>query len=267
MVDGGGKLTSPHIYVSGTCKSQPGDVIGPLTEGEVQIGDPLSELANAPPPISTYPMGAGQCGPDRDRDRAYGAQLWRLQVQLRRNVPDAAWRLLRRMGRFGTTSPLELAPGIYIYIFWGRYRFESGRFHHVSAGRCRAPAPVLFFNTDNPVSHTGQSDLDFTATHVALRAIDTGPYRGILVWNDGFGSNPTSQITLGGQTSLDIGGNDLQPQRPREDGGRVGTRAKHGRGPRSSRIPSMLGETRTFRCHTIRTASISSIVRVSFGRF
>src|SRR4029078_490244 len=67
------------------------------------------------------------------------------------------------------------------------------------------PAPVLIFNTDNPVTHSGQLKVDFTATGtLKLRAIDTGPYRGILIWNDGNGSNPSAPITLGGQTTLDI---------------------------------------------------------------
>lgn len=73
-------------------------------------------------------------------------------------------------------------------------------------------APVLIFNTDNPVTHTGQAGLDFTAqSTLKLHGLDTGPYRGILLWNDGNGSNPTSHVKLTGGTSLDLAGTIYNP--------------------------------------------------------
>ena len=80
-------------------------------------------------------------------------------------------------------------------------------------GASGTPAPVMIFNTDNPVTHTGQAALDFTAqSTLKLHGIDTGPYRGIVVWNDGAGSNPTADVTLGGQTSLDLAGTVYNPK-------------------------------------------------------
>jgi hypothetical protein len=75
------------------------------------------------------------------------------------------------------------------------------------------PAPVLIFNTDNPVTHTGQDKIDLTAdATLKLHALDTGPYRGILVWNDRSGSNPTAIVTLGGQVNLDLAGTIYNPK-------------------------------------------------------
>jgi len=80
-------------------------------------------------------------------------------------------------------------------------------------GGTGGPAPVMVFNTDNPATHTGQATLDFTAqSTLKLHAIDSGPYQGILVWNDGKGSNPTAPVTLGGQTTLDLTGTIYSPK-------------------------------------------------------
>ena len=57
-ITGNGTVTSPHTYVAGTCKAS-GTLVGPLTEGAVQIGDPLAELPM--PPMGTPNPGA-ECG-------------------------------------------------------------------------------------------------------------------------------------------------------------------------------------------------------------
>jgi hypothetical protein len=107
---------------------------------------------------------------------------------------------------------LVLAPGIYV-IAGGGIKLTGGGTITSVQGASGTPAPVMFFNTDNPVTRTGQSNIDFTATgDLKLRALDTGPYRGILVWNDGNGSNPTAPVTLGGQTTLNVAGTIYSPK-------------------------------------------------------
>ena len=55
--------------------------------------------------------------------------------------------------------------------------------------------------------------LNFQASaELKLHAIGSGPYKGILIWNDGKGSNPTSQIFLGGQIQLDVAGTIYSPK-------------------------------------------------------
>ncbi len=103
------------------------------------------------------------------------------------------------------------STGIYV-IAGGGIKLTGGGTISSVQGMSGVPAPVMFFNTDNPATGSGQSDMDFTATgDLKLRAIDSGPFRGILAWNDGDGSNPAAQISLGGQTTLDISGTIYNP--------------------------------------------------------
>jgi len=208
MVDGTASVTAPHTFIAGTCKAQPGDVIGPITEGEVQIGDPLAELANAPPQIAGRP--AGQCGPTGIVTAPTGPNSGGCKfndagtITLLPGVYYGGWDIKNNV-------TIELAPGVYIIAGGGIKLTGTGAITSVQGG-LGAPAPVLFFNTDNPATGTGQDNIDFTAqSTLKLRAIDSGPYRGILLWNDGFGSNPDSEISLGGQTNLDIGGTIYNP--------------------------------------------------------
>lgn len=207
-IDGGATITAPHTYVTGSCQAQNG-LFGPLTEGAVQIGDPLAELANAPPQIADYPPG--QCGPTGIVTAPTGPNSGGCRFN------DAGTVLLQPGVYYGgwdirNNVTLELAPGVYIFAGGGVKLNAGGSITSVQGG-AGAPAPVLFFNTDNPATGTGQGPIDFTAqSTLILRAIDTGPYRGILMWNDGNGSNPTAELSLGGQTSLDIGGTIYNPK-------------------------------------------------------
>jgi hypothetical protein len=207
-IDGEATITAPHTYVTGSCQAQDG-LFGPLSEGAVQIGDPLAELANAPPQIADY--DPGQCGPTGIVTAPTGPNSGGCRFN------DAGTVLLQPGVYYGgwavqNNVTLELAPGVYI-IAGGGIRLNAGGSITSVQGGAGTPAPVLFFNTDNPATGTGQANIDFTATStLKLRAIDAGPYRGILMWNDGKGSNPTSEISLGGQTSLDIGGTIYNPQ-------------------------------------------------------
>jgi hypothetical protein len=205
---GNGTVTSPHTYVAGTCKAS-GTLSGPLTEGAVQIGDPLAEL---PAPAFGIPNPGGECGmgsgtfttptgPGAGGCRFSGAGT----VHMQPGVYYGGWDIRNNV-------TLVLDPGIYV-IAGGGIKLNAGGSITSVQGASGEPAPVLFLNTDNPVTHTGQADLDFTATAtLKLHALDSGPYRGILVWNDRSGSNPTSQVTLGGQVSLDLAGTIYNPK-------------------------------------------------------
>jgi hypothetical protein len=207
-ITGTGTVTTPHAYVAGTCKSS-GTLIGPLTEGAVQIGDPLAEL---PMPSFGTPNPGAECGVgtgDFTTPTGPGAGGCRFNgsgtINLQPGVYYGGWTI--------TASPtLVLAPGIYV-IAGGGVRLQAGGSITSVQGGTGGPAPVLIVNTDNPVTHTGQSDLDFTAqATLKLHALDTGPYKGILIWNDRSGSNPAAQVTLGGQDTLDIAGTIYSPK-------------------------------------------------------
>lgn len=221
-IGGTSTLTSPHTYVSGTCKSNGTGLIGPLNEGAVQIGDPLLELP--PPKISDYP--AGRCGPTGIVTAPTGLNSGgcvfddAALIPLEPGVYYGGWNIKKN----GAT--LQLAPGIYILAGGGIKLTNMGSITSVQGGGSGVPAPVMIFNTDNPATRTGQANIDFNAqATLALRALDTGPYRGIVVWNDGNGSNPTALIDLKGQTSLNISGTVYSPKGlvNMEGGGSVGS--------------------------------------------
>ena len=205
---GSGTVTAPATFVSGTCKAnQP--LFPGLTEGAVQIGDPLLEL---PPPAFGQPTPGAECGIGTGiftTPTGSGAGGCRFSgsgtVNLAPGVYYGGWTIQNNV-------TLVLQPGIYV-IAGGGVRLNAGGSITSVQGGLGVPAPVMFFNTDNPVTHTGQGNLDFTATStLKLRAIASGPYRGILLWNDGMGSNPTALVTLGGQVSLDIAGTVYNPK-------------------------------------------------------
>jgi hypothetical protein len=198
-------LTTPHAYVGGTCKSNGTGLIGGLTESAVQIGDPLLELA--PPDPADYP--AGRCSPTSPplTPGASGCEFDTAGVtHIEPGVYYGGWNIKRN------GAVLELGSGVYI-IAGGGIRLQAGASITSVQGGLGLPAPVLIFNTDDPSTGTGQGDIDFQAQEtLKLRALDSGPYRGLVVWNDGNGSNPTALITLAGQSSLDVSGTIYSPK-------------------------------------------------------
>jgi len=207
-ITGNGTVTTPHAYVAGTCKAS-GTLVGPLTEGAVQIGDPLAELPmppfGSPNPGAECGVGSGvfttPTGPGASGCSFNGSGT----INLQPGVYYGGWKITNR-------PTLVLAPGIYV-IAGGGVSLQANSSITSVQGGTGGPAPVLIVNTDNPVTHTGQTDLDFTAqSTLKLRGLDTGPYKGILIWNDRSGSNPTALITLGGQDTLDIAGTVYSPK-------------------------------------------------------
>jgi hypothetical protein len=204
---GTGDVSAPHTYVSGTCKSN-GDQPGPLTEGAVQIGDPLVELP--PPEIADYP--AGRCGvggaissPTSGGCDFSGTGTVHLEPGVYYGTSsDPAWDVKN-------TVALELGPGVYI-LAGGGIKLSTGGTITSVQGTSGSPVPVLIFNTDNPATKTGQANIDLNGGSLKLRAIDTGPYKGIVVWNDGNGSNPSAIIDLKGQNSIDMAGTIYSPK-------------------------------------------------------
>lgn len=206
---GSGTVTSPHTYVSGTCKAN-GGLAGPLDEGAVQIGDPLLEL---PPPTFGTPTPGAECGigsgvlTTPTGPGSAGCRFNPGTINLLPGVYYGGWDIRNNV-------TLVLAPGIYV-IAGGGVKLNAGGSITDVEGTSGTPAPVMIYNTDNPVTHTGQAALDFSAqATLKLHGLDSGPYRGIVVWNDGAGSNPSAAVTLGGQVSLDLAGTIYNPKGP-----------------------------------------------------
>jgi hypothetical protein len=225
-IDGGGTLISPGVYTVGSCKNSGIITTSTLDEGSVLIGDPLSEL---PPPsfgppgafcgnpaldpptvIQTTEAGAEGCD-FKDKDTTY---------HLSPGVYYGGWKVT------GKNVTLHLDPGIYVIAGGGISIGATGTISSVSGAT--GPAPVLIFSTDDPLyaatckSGGGtptqcQDKLSFNAdTDLLLHGMDTGPYKGLLIWQDGKGSGATGgsdlDVNLGGQTSLSLTGTIYNPR-------------------------------------------------------
>jgi hypothetical protein len=136
-------LTSPQTNVSGTCKGSATGV-SPLTEGAVQIGDPLSDL---PPPLLTdYPNG--QCGPGGFTTTPANPAgcTFSADVVLSQGTYYGGWTIANKV-------TLTLNPGMYIIAGGGIKVQGSGEITSVLGGA--GPAPVMIYNTDSPTCPTG----------------------------------------------------------------------------------------------------------------
>jgi hypothetical protein len=190
------------VHVSGTCKGTlvAGTV---LTEGVVQIGDPLLDLP--PPRLTDYPNGNCQNGVITSAVNPVGC-TFNTDVTVSEGTYYGGWRVKNGVN-------LTLNPGMYIMAGGGISIAGSGAIDSIGGGG--TPAPVMIYNTDSPTCPTGpcQADITFsTNSSIDLLPIATGPYQGILIWNDGYARNPASNIELLGGTNLNIGGTIYSPK-------------------------------------------------------
>jgi hypothetical protein len=224
-VSGGGRLTAPKTYVVGACEGGP--LISTLDEGSVIIGDPLADL----PPPSFSPPGR-LCGdPAQDplpvgqttESGAEGCAFNKKDTtyHLSPGVYYGGWRVT------GKNVTLHLDPGIYVMAGGGISIGATGEITSVELST-GVPAPVMIFSTDDPMyavackagggsGNQCQDRLNFTAgSDLLLHGMTTGPYRGILIWQDGDGSGATAgpklDVNLSGQTSLNLSGTIYNPR-------------------------------------------------------
>jgi hypothetical protein len=221
----GSNLTAPHVFVHGTCsRANNNSFSSPLTEGAVQVGDPLAQLQ--PPRIADFTPG--RCGPSGIVTSPTGANSHGCNFNtagtylLDPGVYYGGWSI-------GNNVTLQLNPGIYI-MAGGGVSLQAGGSISSITDALGNPAPIMVFSTDNPAascpggaSYQCQGSIDFTASStLKVRGLNetpcppvssTGcPYNGILLWQDGSGSNPSKPVTLGGQTTLDISGTIYAPK-------------------------------------------------------
>ena len=232
-IDGGGTLTAPQINVVGSCVKS-GTLNGPVDEGVVFAEDPLKNL---PPPqiditdTTTY----GRCGvggmvtapsgnPNEKGCKFNAATTFDLSP----GVYYGGWEV-------GANAALRLQPGIYI-IAGGGIKATAGASIQSVTDLTGNPSRVFIFNTDNPyyaavcragggAEHQCQRSVDLTAdSDLRLKGLSQTapcpdysaspicPWAGLLLWQDGAGSNPTAPVTLGGQTNLEISGTIYAPK-------------------------------------------------------
>lgn len=222
QVSGGSSINAPGVDTTGTCGSS-GTIttnagVGMVTQGALQVGDPLAELP--PPDPTAYPNGVCN-GVTTDAVHAQGCNFNQAGTYaLSPGTYYGGWSI-------GNNVTLQLSSGIYI-IAGGGIKLNAGGTITSITGASGSPAPVMIFSTDDPTYHQtclqghgnnaecqGAIDLEASAT-LDLAGMNTGPYKGILLWQDGNGScdTPTANcnVTIGGQTDMSISGTIYAPK-------------------------------------------------------
>lgn len=221
----GAALIAPHMYVHGTCQESGGTVTTPVTEGAPQIGDPLASLVG--PRQESYP--AGQCPRPNGTYQAMtpstdGCNVNRNSVTLTPGVYWGGWKFS------GNGTRVTLQPGIYIIAGGGISQAGSATIDTVADGSGN-PARIMIFSTDNTMDPTCADDIATArsggSTYLArcvqgsikmsgqsslkLWGLDSGPWRGMLMWQDGDGSRPAEPIELTGNGALSLAGTIYAP--------------------------------------------------------
>ena len=224
----GTDIIAPMIYINGTCKQSGGEVISPVTEGAGVTPDPMAGLHG--PRQQDYP--AGHC-PRKQGSMIVYDQLtptdpdgckWSQKdttVELTPGVYWGGWNFS------GQNVTIRLQPGIYIIAGGGisiKGTAEVDSTPAVIGGDPEPgtdPARVLIFGTDNttdPACATStdarcvQGAIDMSGqSSMRLWGLDSGPWKGLLLWQDKRGSNPDAPISLTGQGTLDLAGTIYAP--------------------------------------------------------
>ena len=224
---GNGVVDAPHVYTHGTCQGSGANLTSPLTEGAPQIGDPLASLRG--PRQADYPPG--HCPRKQGSMIVYdvetptsGVCSWNQNgttVTLTPGVYYGGWSFT------GNNVSVRLQPGIYIIAGGGISIKGSAALDSTPVVVGGDPDPgdparVLIFSTDNttdPACATStadrciQGDIDITGqSSLKLWALDSGPWKGLLLWQDGYGRAPTEPIKLTGGGEMDIAGTIYAPK-------------------------------------------------------
>ena len=226
-LNGNGIVDAPHVYTHGTCQGSGTNLTSPLTEGAPQIGDPLASLRG--PRQAEYPPG--HCPRKQGAQIVYDPETptsgechWNQNgttVTLTPGVYYGGWNFS------GSNVSVRLQPGIYIIAGGGISIKGSAELNSTPAvvggdPDPATPARVLIFSTDNTTDPTCatstaarciQGDIDIAGTaSLKLWALDTGPWKGLLLWQDGLGRSPTESIKLTGGGEMDIAGTIYAPK-------------------------------------------------------
>lgn len=216
----GSLIEAPHIYIHGTCETNGGAVQSPVTEGAPQIGDPLGGLVG--PRQEDYP--AGYC-PKRQgsmivyetmqpSDDGCDFGMNGMTATLTPGVYYGGWNFS------GNNVTISLQPGIYIIAGGGIKVSGSATVSSIGADPTSDPARVLIFSTDNTTDPTCtadqarcvQGEVRLTGqSSLKVWGLDSGPWRGLLIWQDGDGSNPSAPVSLVGQGAMNIAGTIYAP--------------------------------------------------------
>jgi hypothetical protein len=234
-------LIAPRIYTVGTCaKNGSGATVQTnqsnlVNQGAVPIGDPLAGIPR--PRLSDFPNGTCPDGspstpsstaPCLLKGTGGSATCPNIGGQptciLSPGVYYGGWDV-------GSKVRLQLQPGMYILAGGGiRLSGTDASIETVSNAAGTEPR-VTIFSTDGPgcpsiatqcqgaVKFLASQDFRAKATSlascqqiIANGGPNTCPWRGILLWQDGEGSNPAAPVSLGGQATTKLAGTIYAPK-------------------------------------------------------
>lgn len=231
-------LTAPKIYTVGRCVlNGSGAKINTaegnkVNQGAVPIGDPL---ANVPRPRLANFLNA-TC-PDGSASTATSTSACKLTKTACPTV-DAGVNVCHLTpgvyyGGFdvGSKVKVQLEPGMYI-LAGGGIKLSSVDSSIESVTNVAGTEPrITIFSTDGPSCASRpiqcQSSIKFNASQsfrakatnttscqqiLSAGGPNTCPWRGILLWQDGEGSAPSSPVELGGQANTVLAGTIYAPK-------------------------------------------------------
>ena len=223
----GTKIIAPMIYINGTCEQSGGTVDSPVTEGAGLTPDPMANLRG--PRQQDYfpghcPMKQGNTIIYVDSTPGSAGCKWSQKdttVVLTPGVYWGGWDFS------GNNVTVRLDPGIYIIAGGGvsiKGTAEVDSTPAVIGGDpdpASNPARVLIFSTDNTTDPTCASSADARCIQGAIQmagqaslrvwGLDSGPWKGLLMWQDRHGRNPAAPINLAGQGVLNLAGTIYAP--------------------------------------------------------
>jgi hypothetical protein len=218
----GTKIVAPMIFINGTCEQNGGTVVSPVDEGAGITPDPMANLYG--PRQQDYP--AGHCPTRQGSQIVYvqstptgGGCQWNranTTVTLTPGVYWGGWNFS------GNNVTIRLQPGIYIIAGGGISIAGSAEINstpEVIGGDpdpITDPARILIYSTDNTTDITCASSVDARCIQGAIKmtgqsslriwGLDSGPWKGLLMWQDRRGRNPSAPIELAGNGALNLAG-------------------------------------------------------------
>ncbi len=255
-IDGTALLQAPKTSVHGSCQGPGTQPQGVLDEGAAQIGDPLSGLG---PPTFDPSLDGARCGigglPTRSTgDQAKGCgsnkMPWNFSpdancpnltagfkcVELQPGVYYGGWEINNKMR-------VKLAAGIYIIAGGGITIKSNGELDSIQAAGAN-PAPILIFNTDNPLAACPanndpgcQGDLQLGTATSQLKIVGLlpdqpcppvttvggCPFGRMVIWHDAGASQANGLIDIEGGGTLYISGTIYAPTAEVDIEGHAGT--------------------------------------------
>lgn len=223
----GTKIIAPMIYINGSCEQNGGTVVSPVEEGAGRTPDPMWGLHG--PRQQDYP--AGHCPTKVGNTIVYLDSTptgptcdWNKKDSTVTLTPGVYWGGWNFTGQNVT---VRLEPGIYIIAGGGvsiKGTAEVDSTPAVIGGDPNPttdPARVLIFSTDNTTDPACSSSTEARCVQgkiemagqssLRLWGLDSGPWKGLLMWQDRRGSNPDAPISLTGSGTLNLAGTIYAP--------------------------------------------------------